>query len=155
MCTFGNLWISDLFLGILEKIQCSFSLPNIKYNCVVLFLSQLYWLFIYASKYIFPIFQHCTISPIKQNCVLFIHSVYGDIFNLQIWWWKVILKFSFGRKNQFLTESKCRIFVIQNKMVTCLWKFTQPVFAAYFAKKNSMRSIGFVSLLIRNGIYEN
>ena len=25
-----------------------------KYNCAVLFWSQLYWLFIYASKYIFP-----------------------------------------------------------------------------------------------------
>ena len=25
-----------------------------KYNCAILFSSQLYWLFIYASKYIFP-----------------------------------------------------------------------------------------------------
>ena len=49
-----NLWKSEQSLGILEKIQRSLVLPNIKYNCVVLFLSQLYWLFIYASKYIFP-----------------------------------------------------------------------------------------------------
>ena len=49
-----NLWISEPSLGILKKMQHSLVLPNIKYNCVVLFLSQLYWLFIYASKYIFP-----------------------------------------------------------------------------------------------------
>ena len=46
-----NLCISESSLGILEKSQRSLVLPNIKYNCVVLFLSQLYWLFIYASKY--------------------------------------------------------------------------------------------------------
>ena len=49
-----NLCISEPSLGILEKFQCSLALPNIKYNCVVLFLSQLYWLLIYALKYIFP-----------------------------------------------------------------------------------------------------
>ena len=49
-----NLLISESSLGILEKFQRSLALPNIKYNFVVLFLSQLYWLFIYASKYIFP-----------------------------------------------------------------------------------------------------
>ena len=30
-----------------------------KYNCAVLFLSQMYWGFIYASKYIFVINVHC------------------------------------------------------------------------------------------------
>ena len=49
-----NLWISEPSLGILEKFQRSSALPSMKYNCVVLFLGQLYWLFIYASKYIFP-----------------------------------------------------------------------------------------------------
>ena len=48
-----NLWISWASLGILEKFQCSSVLPNVKYNCAVLFWSQFYWLFIYASKYIF------------------------------------------------------------------------------------------------------
>ena len=38
----------------MEKFQCSLVLPNIKYNCAVSFWSQLHWLFIYASKYIFP-----------------------------------------------------------------------------------------------------
>ena len=48
-----NLWISEPSLGILEKFQCSSALPNMKYNCAVLFWSQLYWVFIYDSKYIF------------------------------------------------------------------------------------------------------
>ena len=38
-----NLWISERSLGILKKFQHSSALP-----------CQLYWLFIYASKYIFP-----------------------------------------------------------------------------------------------------
>ena len=48
-----NLWISEPSLGILEKIQRSEALLNIKYNCTVLFWSQLYWVFIYDSKDIF------------------------------------------------------------------------------------------------------
>ena len=48
-----NLLISEPSQGIMEKFQCHLAPPNIKYNCVVLFLSQLYLLFIYASKY-FP-----------------------------------------------------------------------------------------------------
>ena len=43
-----NLWISEPSLGILEKFQRSSALPNIKYNCAVLFWSQLYWRFIYV-----------------------------------------------------------------------------------------------------------
>ena len=35
----------------MENFQHSSAHPNIKYNCVVLFLNQLYRLFIYASKY--------------------------------------------------------------------------------------------------------
>ena len=69
-----------LAYGILEQIQRSLALPtNIKCNCVVLFLGQLYWLFIYASNIYFPIDNHCTISSIKQNCVLFIHRGIGTI----------------------------------------------------------------------------
>ena len=48
-----NLWISEASLSKLEKLQHSLALPNIKYNCAILFWSQLYWLFIYASKYNF------------------------------------------------------------------------------------------------------
>ena len=46
--------ISKASLSKLEKFQHSLTLPNVKYNCAVLFWDQLYWLFIYASKYIFP-----------------------------------------------------------------------------------------------------
>ena len=48
-----NQWISELPLGVLEKFQPSSALPNIKYKYSVLFLCQMYWLFIYALKYIF------------------------------------------------------------------------------------------------------
>ena len=51
MCTVENLWISRASLSKLEIFQCSWTLPNIKYNYEVLFMGQLYWLFIYASKY--------------------------------------------------------------------------------------------------------
>ena len=40
-------------LSKLEKFQHSLALPNIKYNCAILFWSQFDWLFIYATKYIF------------------------------------------------------------------------------------------------------
>ena len=42
----------------MENFQRSSAPPNIKYNCVVLFLSQLYILLIYASKY-FLKDNHC------------------------------------------------------------------------------------------------
>ena len=45
--------ISEASLSKLEKFQRSSALLNIKYNCAVLFWSQLYWVFIYDSKYIF------------------------------------------------------------------------------------------------------
>ena len=38
MCTVGNLSISGTSLSQLEKFQCSSDLPNIKYNCTILFL---------------------------------------------------------------------------------------------------------------------
>ena len=43
-----NLSISEPSLGILEKFQRHSALPNIKYNCALLFWSQLYWVFIYV-----------------------------------------------------------------------------------------------------------
>ena len=42
ICTVGNLLISGPFLGKQEKFQHSSALPNIKYNCAILFLSCLY-----------------------------------------------------------------------------------------------------------------
>ena len=42
----------------MENFQHSSAPPNVKYYCVVLFLSQLYILFIYAYKY-FLTDQYC------------------------------------------------------------------------------------------------
>ena len=46
----GNLSISEPSLGILQNFQRRSALPNIKYNCAVLFLRQVYYLFNYAPK---------------------------------------------------------------------------------------------------------
>ena len=35
-----NLWISKSSLSIFEKLQCSLAVPNIKYNCTILFLYE-------------------------------------------------------------------------------------------------------------------
>ena len=48
-----NLWISVASTGVLEKFQHSSDLPDANYDYVVLFLGQMYWLFIYAPKYLF------------------------------------------------------------------------------------------------------
>ena len=45
MYTVGNLLTSGTPLSKLEKFQLKLALPNMKYNCVVLFLSQPHWLF--------------------------------------------------------------------------------------------------------------
>ena len=37
----GNLWISEASLSQQEKLQCSSHLPNIKYNCVLLFFESI------------------------------------------------------------------------------------------------------------------
>ena len=47
-----NLWISEPSSGILEKIKCSWTLPNMKYNCAVLFFEWIV-LVICAPKYIY------------------------------------------------------------------------------------------------------
>ena len=62
------LWISEPSLGIMEKFQHSLALPNTKYNCSILFLCQMYWSFVYVSKYFLLIDHHCKTSQIRQNC---------------------------------------------------------------------------------------
>ena len=47
-----------------KKFQSSLDLPDANYNYVVLFLGQMYWLFIYAPKYIFSL---TTIVNCNQN----------------------------------------------------------------------------------------
>ena len=48
--------------GLLEKFQHSSNLPDIKYNCVVLFLRQKFWFLICAAEYIF---SHTTITSVR------------------------------------------------------------------------------------------
>ena len=50
MCTIGNLYISVASIRQLETFQCRSALPNIKYNCAVLFLTQVNYLFNYPPK---------------------------------------------------------------------------------------------------------
>ena len=38
-----------------QKGTCSLGLTNIKFICAILDLKQIYWLFIYVSKYIFSL----------------------------------------------------------------------------------------------------
>ena len=45
-----NLSISEPYLGMLQNFQCRSALPNIKHNCAVLFMRQVYYLFNYAPK---------------------------------------------------------------------------------------------------------
>ena len=50
MWTIGNLYISVASLRQLETFQRRSALPNIKYNCTELFLTQVNYLFNYAPK---------------------------------------------------------------------------------------------------------
>ena len=60
----SDSWISEASLSKLEKFQCSWVLPNMKYISSILFLRQMYWLFTYAFKYIF---SQTTIVKTSQN----------------------------------------------------------------------------------------
>ena len=78
-----NLLISQPSQGTMENFQRSSGPPIIKYNCVVLFLCQLYLLINYASKY-FLIDHHykrCVIiywsSRKWQNLVIFLQRAMG------------------------------------------------------------------------------
>ena len=48
-----NLWIWESSLSILEEFQCVLACPFIQYNFVVLFLRQVYFLFMYMLPNIF------------------------------------------------------------------------------------------------------
>ena len=76
-----NLWISQPYLGILEKFQCSLALAYIK-------IIVLYYFWVNCIDYLFMlqnIFSHrpplynC-ISFLKQNCVLFLHREEASTF---------------------------------------------------------------------------
>ena len=83
MCSVGNLWISEASLSQLEKFQCSSALPNIKYNCAILFLCQMYRSFVYALKYIF---SYTTIIKPSQNWLVFskTHRIYWSFCRVHV-----------------------------------------------------------------------
>ena len=55
-----------------QKIPCSSTLPNIKYNCVLIFLRQMYWL---CCQIHFPTDHHCKPHHNSLNWVKFLHRV--------------------------------------------------------------------------------
>ena len=105
MCTVENLWVSEPSLSKLENFQCSsalLTLLNIKYNCAVLFLSQLCWLFIYASKNISSL-----TSILKPSQIFFVISLKKTEFmkTYQIDWSSI--KMSMLHINKLWITSKC------------------------------------------------
>ena len=84
------LWISETSLDKLEKFQLSLALPNLKYNCAVLFLKEMYLLFIYASKYFIIDHHYKTLDwiywyPCKwQNLLNFLQGVIEVVTSIEI-----------------------------------------------------------------------
>ena len=72
-----NLWTSASSLGTLETLQCRSAVPNIKYNCALLFLSEMYWLFMHVSKY-FLIDGYCKTS-VRNMCNSRLMFLQGEI----------------------------------------------------------------------------
>ena len=71
MCTVGNLWISEASLSKLEKFQHSSALPNIKYNCAVLFLEPIVLCIYLWFKIYFLIDTNTKIWPEIIDLVVF------------------------------------------------------------------------------------
>ena len=67
MCFVGNLWISEASLSKLENFQYSLALPNLKYNCAVLFFERNV-LVIYLC---FQIFSHRQPLNLRQNLLIY------------------------------------------------------------------------------------
>ena len=63
-----RLSTSEQFLGILEKFHHRSALLNIKYNYAVLFLCQIYLLFVYTSKYIHIFSWTSIVEPWAATC---------------------------------------------------------------------------------------
>ena len=97
------MWILEPSFGTLETSLCTLALPNINYICVVLFLSQMYRLFIYTIKYVFShIIYRCnsynTIFRYGYKKILSWKSVSWAVFsctadpmNAFSWWQKSVL----------------------------------------------------------------
>ena len=109
-----NLWISVPSLGILENLQCSSAVPNIKYNCVVLFLSQLCWLYIYASKYISIITDTHTKIWTEIMIMSFLGRNYWSSCRVHI----AMVNIFFGPLSQFTDLDSTRVVQTQKHLVT-------------------------------------
>ena len=75
MCNVGNLRISKASLSKQEKLLHSLALPNIKYNCAILFLSQLYLLFILQNVFshrppLYDLFDKAEFTALHTPCTM-------------------------------------------------------------------------------------
>ena len=68
--------LSEPSTGMLEKLQCRSNCPNIKYNYGVLFLRQIYSLFIHTSKYFLIAHQN-----VNQKLLILLHLSKFAILN--------------------------------------------------------------------------
>ena len=76
-CTDVNLQISGVPLNQLEKFQCSWDLPRVKYNCAVdlLILTEISWLFL------LPIMDHhCRLPRKRENSLNFLRADFSYVF---------------------------------------------------------------------------
>ena len=124
----------------MKKFQCSSALPNIKYNCVVLFLSQLYILFIYVSKY-FLIDHHCKWyvrifwSPHKrQNLLMFLQSVLGDVStqSAQIYSNTPTEQVTIERDDNTIYRNIRRISLLRGFSKVLGWSFTMDIYVKLY-----------------------
>ena len=95
-----RMWILEPSFSTLQTLLCTLALPNINYNCVVLFLSQMYRLFIYTFKYVF---SHTIYRCNSYNTILLqktlswksvslaVFSCTADPMNAFSWWQKSVL----------------------------------------------------------------
>ena len=70
----GNLWISEPSLSI--QFQQNLAFPNIKYNWVLLFLWQMFWVIIYGVRYIFSLTnktEQFEFSELPSVCTINMH----------------------------------------------------------------------------------
>ena len=65
-CTGGNLWISGVSLNELKKFQCRSDHSRIKCKCALLFLRQIFSLFLYDSNNILKIISWTPIVKVRN-----------------------------------------------------------------------------------------
>ena len=84
----GNLRISETSLGVPKNSQRSSDFPGMKYKCVILFLRQMYWFFIYVSKSFDTLAE---MFDVPSGCMYSIQSTICLPFELRIFFKKKCL----------------------------------------------------------------